>query len=311
MKKFALLTITLFLFIIAKAQDRIISINHDTIHCTIVSINNERITYELRNKDGSMTGKTINLSQTSEYTRSKQSNAKVNTQNTLLSKFSKPSDNLWIMGLNIGLSTMPWYFDSSGGGVPEEYNKFKTGYHVNASAHYMLNYFCGAGVEYSYCNTSMSNDMQSQTYTSLYLTYSEKIRQYINYFGPSILVEQHPGASRKLTFSESLSAGLLFIRLENQTSSPTISNSIYYDNVNNSLITGNTFSAKLGLAAEYKVFRNVSVGLGGDFIWASLKKVSFTSKSSNSSNSSTQSQELNNAMNLSRFDLSIALRYKF
>jgi len=41
MNKFTLLPIFLLLFFSTKAQDRIISINHDTIHCTIVSMNNE------------------------------------------------------------------------------------------------------------------------------------------------------------------------------------------------------------------------------------------------------------------------------
>lgn len=72
MNKIALLPIFLILFFSAKAQDRIISINHDTIRCSIVSISNERIMYELKNKDGSRTGKFMNLSQVAEYTRSPQ-----------------------------------------------------------------------------------------------------------------------------------------------------------------------------------------------------------------------------------------------
>lgn len=42
MNKFKLLSFFLLLFFSAKAQDRIISRNHDTIHSTITSYNNDR-----------------------------------------------------------------------------------------------------------------------------------------------------------------------------------------------------------------------------------------------------------------------------
>jgi hypothetical protein len=77
------------------------------------------------------------------------------------------------------------------------------------------------------------------------------------------------------------------------------------------LFTGNTLSAKIGLAAEYKWNSKVSVGVGGDFIWALLKKASIETRGSNDYSSSTEDQELSDPMNLSRIDYSIVLRYKF
>src|ERR1035437_9760299 len=174
MNKFVLLPIFLILFSSTKAQDRIVSINHDTIYCTIASINNERIIYELKNKDGSVTGKFMNLSQVAEYTRSPQleNNSKPNKL-----KNSKPQDvpeNLWCLGLNIGRSTLPWYFANiqSSTGMPDYYNKLKTGFHINTSAHYMITGFWGVGAEYSFFNTNISGSMQAQYSSSLFLMVS-------------------------------------------------------------------------------------------------------------------------------------------
>ena len=313
MNKFALLSFFLFLFFSTKAQDRIISINHDTIQCTILSINNESIRYELKNRDGSVTGKFMNLSQVAEYTRSAQPG---NNRKPLKQKISKPvsvREKEWYLGLNIGGSTMPWYFDNvqSSAAVPDYYNKLTSGFHINTSAHYMINGSLGVGAEYSFFNTSSSGSMQTQYNQSTFLMIAEKYRQYINYLGPSVLLVQHLGVQRKFTLSESLSGGLLFIRMEDQGTYPTVDNSGYTDVTNNSLMTGNSLSAKFGLTAEYRLNRNVSVGLGGDYIWCLLKKASFESRGQNNTSSTTKNQELPDAMNLSRIDYSLVLRYHF
>jgi hypothetical protein len=312
MNRFTLLPIFLLLFFGTKAQDRIISIGHDTIHCAIISINKESIRYELKEKDGSVTGRFMNLSQVAEYTRSPQieNNSKPRKQEK--SKPVNVAENLWCLGLNIGGSTMPWYFDNSQSSaeMPGYYNKLKTGFHINISAHYMINSFLGVGAEYSFFNRSLSGTMPSQFSTSMFFMVSEKYHQYINYLGPSVLLVQHIDKQRKFILSESLSAGAMFIRLQNQSSYPNVDNSDYSDFTNNSLFTGNSLSAKLGLTAEYRLFHNVSVGLGGDFIWCSLKKAKFESKGPNNS-STTQNQELPNALNISRIDYSFVLRYHF
>ena len=313
MNKFALLPFLLILFLSTKAQDRIITMNHDTIHCTIKSLNNESIRYELKNRDGSITGKFINLTQVAEYTRLVQQE---NNRKALKQKTSKPlnvSENQWCLGLNIGGSTMPWYFDNiqSTTAMPDYYNKLTTGFHINTSAHYMITGSLGLGAEYSFFDTSSDGSMQTQNNQSTFLMIREKYRQYINYLGPSVLLVQHIDTRRKFTLSESLSGGLLFIRMEDQATYPTVDNSGYTDVTNNSLMTGNSLSAKFGLTAEYRVNRDVSVGVGGNYIWCLLKKASFESRGPNNTSSTTKNQELPDAMNLSRIDYSLVLRYHF
>lgn len=311
MYKFTFLPFFLFLFFNAKAQDKIISINHDTIHCSIISISDVNILYELKNKDGSVTGKLIPLSQVAEYSRFQQPGEGIKMHELETPKSKYISENPFCLGLNLGSSTMPWYFDNypSSSAMPDYYDKLKTGFHINTSAHYMIKSFLGLGVEYTFFKTSTSGSIPIEYYPSIFLMESEKYRQYINYLGASVLFQQHLGAQRKFILSESLSAGVLFIRLENQITYPNFDNYYYRDISNNMLLTGKSFSTKLGLAVEYRLFKAVSVGLGGDFSWCSLKKASFESKGSNNYSSSDDNQELSNALKLSRIDYSFVFRY--
>lgn len=313
MNKFALLPLFLFLFSGLNAQDRIISINHDTIYCSIISINNERIMYEVKNSDGSVNGGFMNLSKVAEYTRSPQTEINSKQAKLKSSKNKNIVENQWYLGLNIGGSTLPWYFDNieSTSEMPDYYNKLKSGFHISTSAHYMINGFMGVGAEYSFFNTNFSGSMPTEYNVSTFLMITEKYREYMNYLGPSVLFVQHPDAKRKFTFTESLSGGLLFFRLENQNTYSAINYSSYTDVTSNSLITGNSLSAKLGLSALYSLSRHVSVGFGGDFIWGSLKKADYETRGPNDNSSSEQNQELPNALILSRIDYSLVLRFRF
>jgi len=313
MNKLTTLLISLLLFISSKAQDKIINTSNDTIHCAIISINGERILYELKNKDGSTTGKFISLSQVAEYNRVQHNevNSKRVKQKSPKSIFipEKP----WRFGLNIGVSNTPWYFDhfQTKSALPDYYNKLKTGLHINAKLHYMLTDFWGLGTEYSFLKTSTSGSIQDEYSPSVFLMVSEKYRQYINYAGLSLLFQQHLDAEHKLILRELLSAGVLFIRLENQITYPGIDYYSYTDLASNSLLTGKSFCAKLGLFVEYRIFRDFSVGFGADFLWSSLKKASLESKGPNNYTYSSDNQKLANAIKLSRIDYSFAFLYEF
>jgi len=313
MNKFALLPLFLLLFLGAKAQDKIISIKHDTIHCAIVSINNERIYYELKNGDGSIAGRSMPLSEVAEYSISPQPGKKPQMGNQETPKAGYIAENPFCLGLDVGYSTMPWYLDNfqSSSDLPDYYNELKTGFHINASAYYMLKNFLGLGAEYSFFKSSASGSIPSEFYPPIFIMESEKFHLYVNYFGPSVLFQQHLDAHQKFIITESFSAGILFLRLEYQNTYPIVTQSGYSDISNNVLLTGDSFSGKLGLTAQYRLFKSVSVGLGGDFIWCSLKKASYESKDSNNNNYSSNDQELSNDMNLSRIDYSFVLRYYF
>jgi len=313
MNKFTLLPFFLLLFFNAKAQDKIISINHDTIQCKILSISNERIFYELKSNDGSVSGKYIPLSQVAEFLRSPKALKKSEVHELKSPKPEYVPENRLRLGLDAGGSTMPWYLDSfqSSSAFPDFYSKLKTGFHINASAHYMIKSFLGLGAEYSFFKTSTSGSTPIEYSSSVFLMESEECRQYINYLGASVLFQQHLGVQQKFILGESLSAGVLFFRMEDQSTYPYSSQSGYSDISNNMLLTGNSFSGKFGLTAGYRLFKSVSAGLGGDFIWGSLKKASYESKGSNNYSYSGDKEKLSNALKLSRIDYSFVLRYYF
>lgn len=312
MKKIALFSLFLFLFLSSKAQDRIISMNRDTIHCKIVSISNNRILYETKDKNGYVTGKFISLAEVAEYSGNQLLQENLTEHELKTPKNIFHVENPWCLSINAGLSTMPWYFDDIQFEAPDYFKKLKNGIHINTNAYYMLTNFWGMGVEYSFFNSNSSGSMQSPSPGSIFsFTVLDEYRQYINYLGASTLFQQHIGLKRKLMLRESLSAGALFYRLENQSTSPVVDQSGYQDFTVNSLLTGSAFSANLGLALEYQLFPATTVGFGSNFLWSSLKKASFESKGPYNYSNKTENQELTNPINLSRIDFSLVVRYNF
>ena len=178
MNRFTLLPLFLLLFINAKAQDKIISINQDTIHCKIVSISNERILYELKNNDGSVTGKSMPLSQVAEYLKLHQPETNSNTDKPETSRSVSIPENRFCLGLDAGIRPCPGTLTiyQSSSAMPDYYNKLKTGFHINASAHYMIKSFLGLGAEYSFFKTSTSGSMPIEYSPSIFLKESEKYR---------------------------------------------------------------------------------------------------------------------------------------
>lgn len=311
LNKFALLSLSLILFVGAKAQDRIISVNNDTIDCKIAAINNERIIYELKNNDGTVTGRSLILSQVAEYTRSSQLATQAKPTVFAKSKSSNVPEQQWSFGLNIGKSNMPSFFDNleTANRMPDGLKQLSKGWHINTSVHYMLNNLVGVGAEHSFFHQNSQAISPIYSSYSMFFVSSETYREYINFVGPSVLFQQHLGDKRKFSFTQKISAGGLFFRIENQSVYPNFIYSEYVDKINNMLITGDCFSAKLGLTASYRLSPKVSVGIGFDYLWASLKKVSMESKDSDGDSYSDSDQEMPEPINLSRFDYSLVLRY--
>ncbi|MCW3789368.1 hypothetical protein [Plebeiibacterium sediminum] len=315
MAKIVLISLLLLAFFTAQAQDKIVTTQNDTIKCKIVLINKDRILYELNSGEGTSKGKFLPLLEVAEYYRSDQPLVKENKNKLTKTKIRTKPDNRWCFGLNAGLSTMPWIldhylFDSN---APDTYKNLDKGLHVNTSIHYMLSNALGIGAEYSFFLTRLNNETykSSSYYNPTYIKVNEKFRQYVNYVGPSILFQQYVGKQKKITLRESLSAGAIFYRLENQSIYPTFNEYIYYNNSNNSLITGNTSGAKIGLAAEYKFSKHISIGLSGDFIWSPLETADFESKINGGYSFSDDNVDLDDPLNLSRLDYSIVLHYTF
>ncbi|MBN2639735.1 MAG: hypothetical protein JXR65_11695 [Bacteroidales bacterium] len=217
------------------------------------------------------------------------------------------------LGFNAGISTMPDYLDFFGSSseLPDYYNRLKTGVHINASVYHMIKRSFGVGLEYSFFKTSTSGRFLTETSSSIFLFESEKYRQYVNYLGASVLFQQLPDVQQRFILSESLSLGVMFLQLEYQTTYPNVDQSGYNDISNNMVLTGHSISAKLGLSAEYRLFKSISVGIGGDFILGTLKKISFESTGPDNYYSSGDDLELSDPMDLSRIGCSFVVHYYF
>lgn len=312
MKRFALLPIFLFLIISLKAQDKIISTSHDTIQCRIVSMDDERILYEVIEKYGLITGKFINMSQVASYIRSSPKTKNANRYSQASTRPINVPEHVWNLRLNFGISNMPWYLDNVQdiNTMQDYYNKLKTGYHLNTSAIYMITNNAGFGVDYSFMSSSFNGNIQSPYEHSMYATTSEKCNQYLHFLGPTVLFQQHIGIKRKFTISESVSAGAHFVRLEDQNTYPIFDQSGYTEYKVNSLLTAISMAAKFGLTTEYRISQNVSVGLGGGFTLGSFTKANLEMREPNNS-ISLKNQKLSDALNMSRIDYSFVVRYQF
>lgn len=208
---------------------------------------------------------------------------------------------------------MPWFPDSFtlSAAMPDYYDRLKTGFHLNGAFHFMFRKFFGVGAEYSFFMTDVNGSLLNEYNPSFFLTGSESVRIFTNYPAVSLLFRQNLDGQGKFSLNESLSAGVLFFRLENQVTYPYATESGYRDATNNMLFTGDSFCSKLGISAEYNPVRSISLGLGGDFMFSSLKKAAYEARGMDGYSYTGKKEELPNAMKLSRFDVFLVVRFYF
>jgi len=139
-RKYYLIFISFFSTLICVGQDKIITIENDTILCRIISINNEIIRYEQSNDGKIIIGKIIPLKNVTTYHQSAQ---KVKTHIAV----EKP----WLLNLNLGGGNMPWLLESLDVAAEStNYDELKRGIQFSVSSHYLLNRFMGLGFNYSF-----------------------------------------------------------------------------------------------------------------------------------------------------------------
>jgi len=313
MNRFALLPLFLIFFLSLKAQDRIISTSNDTIQCKIVSIGSERILYELKEKNGFVTSKFIQLSQVSEYSRFSSTNKELKQPVKRRMNSTNVPEKVWTLRVNVGKSELPWYLDEVTSDYTTEayYKKITTGFHINSNAIYWATNYLGVGIDYSFFHSSFYGSITNPYALSMYSLATEDFNQYFHFLGPTIQFKQYLDVKRKFFISESLSAGALLYRLEDQITYPIIEQNVYSDYSTNTLLTAFSLAAKIGLTAEYRLSRSLSVGMGADFLYGTLKKASIEVRDSKHNNTSLTNQELSKTMNISRLDYSFVLSYQF
>lgn len=254
MRKLLLIILFFVSWAAAKAQDKIITVRHDTIECRIISINAERISYEQKTPDNQFVGKSIPMSKVMEYIRT--GNAKkwgglvaVKPMRTSKTGESLPAENVkkrgglfagkpgriapeyrWMFALQGGMAHSLMDFSSIKSyillaGNPESdadayIRKLQNGYHISSSLHYLLTASVGLGIDYNVFYSASKADFLMQglgaSNIPFYIKWDQDDRIYTHFAGPSALFLQYPDKKKKFSISETISPGMVLFRNESR-----------------------------------------------------------------------------------------------
>lgn len=321
----------IFLFFVswtaAKAQDKIITIKHDTIECRIVAVSADRISYEQKNSDSQIVGRSIPSSEVSEYLRN---SGPYSFGGINYGKARRlPPEHPSLFSLQGGMahsltdySSLKNYMIAGGNSASatDDYiSKLQNGYYINSSLHFLLTSFFGLGIDYNLFYAAAKGDYLAQGYGTVNVPFYTKLdmdeKIYTHFAGFSVLFQEFPDLKRKIKISQTITPGFVVVRNESRSSqfqpylgSQTYYNGQtpqYYDNAN-SVSFGDTFGAKASLSVDYAITPQLSAGLAGDFMWAELHKISYKTATSE-----TIDQKLEKPSKLSHIDYGFIVRYNF
>jgi hypothetical protein len=298
MKKDLLIAILLFgLLCKSYSQDRIITMNKDTIDCKINKITHSTIFFDMTTKGVKSFGK-LPMTTILNYTISgKAAAAEQKTINSepferfrfgmngglgsLLASSKKAEDNMVSLG-----------FTQSQ--VKAYYKDLRSGIYANADLTYLITPSYGIGIKYEFFdnNSSMEGFVDPNDGVNLiYTTYKEQI--YVNFLGPSFFYQQFIRKQKSLKLYYAYSIGIATYRDEAEYLSG------YY------LLTGKNVATDLSLGLEYCISHHISLAADLSIFFSSIRRM----KISDGSTSSTIKLDKDNYENLSRLDLSLGFRF--
>ena len=322
------LIVGLLLFLplqILMGQDKIITIQQDTILCRIISISPTHIQYE-QNVNGYMVGKFIRTEQVLEYYRTPQTSEPKPYDLANVQKFNPPKpERLWMMGVYPGrgtllASTADDEKEMIAMGIPKsqavDYNKkLKHGWSLGGDIHYMFSDHFGLGVKYSLFTSSVKQEftISISSYIPTFICIGMSERIYIHFAGPSVVFRQWLDENRKFQLTGTLSAGYVYYRDETRMDpnqytftllppSSGQSMSIY-----NFLADSKTWGANACFSADYFPVTWLSVGVNAGLMYARLTKLDLSTKET----TDTVDLDKKDYQSLARFDYSISIRFHF
>ena len=315
------LVFSLLLFLslqIISGQDKIVTIQNDTIHCRIVSVSPTHIQYEQKMGNGYIIGKLISTEHVSEYLRSASSepNLRYSTDRQKI----RPAYP-WLIGIYLGggsllASTADDEKSMIDMGIPKlqavDYNKkLKHGWSFGGDIHYMFSDDFGFGAKYSLFTSSVQKDFTVVLNSMLpeYACMGMKEIQYIHYAGLSAIFRQWLDENRQFQLTETLSAGYVHYRNETRMdpNQYTFLNIYGTAAIYNILTESNTWGANVGISADYFPVSCLSVGVSAGFMYARLTKADVSTKET------TQTVELEKKdyQSLARLDYLLNIRFYF
>jgi len=317
-------------FLHAKGQDKIITLQNDTVFCRIISITPTHIQYQQKDDKQNTVGKFISIEQVREY--STRSELHTTSHGTCIGKQPKDPFDRWRIGIQGGgayllssFSNMEKNMQSLGisqSKIDNYCKQLRNGMYFGADVHYFITSFLGVGVNYSLFATSTQIDYilglgyydyyVSQGYLGYsipsYYPISEKDKYYVNYIGPSVVFRHWLDNNRKFRLNEELSVGYTRYREEDRFN-PYLYINTYQDItfLNNLLIEGNALGGSIRLSFEYYPMPRLSVGANAGAFLTAFKTMKISTKNM----SETQALDADNHINMSRIDYSLAIRFHF
>jgi hypothetical protein len=299
-----------------KGQDKIITTDNDTIYCRILSVSPAHIHYEKKTDDQSVIGKFILVEKVMEYHRSSQARS----VGVYYSErpVTPPPSKRWLIGIQAGGSSllastskdeneMIYSMGISVSQAKDFYKRLKRGFYAGGDVHYLLSNVFGIGVNYSFFTSSVNMDLLLKSNTTslpVYATLYCKERLYINYAGPSALIQRNMDEKRKFFLRGMISVGYVHYRDEVRLLLPVAATAGYDSRRQNALTTGKTWGASVGLAVEYYPITWLSVGVNAYLLYSELNDLE-----AKLNNNPTVS--VNETQNLSRLDYSAFVRFRF
>ena len=281
------------------SQDKIITLNHDTIDCRITKISNNTVFFEVMTKGVKSSGE-LPLTSILNYTASGkegiQEKKPINTEQFerihigvgggfghMLASSEKAEDYMVDMGL-------------ASAQAESYYKDLKTGFYADADVTYLFKTNYGAGIKYKFFDTSAGIEgfFDPQDGVNLiYTTYKEQI--YVNYLGASFYYQQYIGMQKTFRLNSEISIGMAAYRNEAEYLNG------YF------LLTGKNIGMDTRLGLEYLITKNISAGADLGLFYSTIRKLKMTDGTS----SVDIELEKDNYENISRIELSVGLRFYF
>ncbi|HKI87472.1 MAG TPA: outer membrane beta-barrel protein [Draconibacterium sp.] len=277
------------------AQDGIITISNDTIHCKINRVSGKSIYYTVENGGSKIKSKIV---------KDQVKSWKID-ETELRESFQSFGEN----------QTGKWRISTEGGvghriandknskqnyinqGFTEQevdsyFRQIKTGIKASGQVHYMFwkNFGLGADYQYHHSTGEMKGVFDpGDNYTLLYGKLNDNI--FTNYAGLSMYYQRWINPNCKLYYQ--ISMGLTLFREETIV--------IYTPN----LITGKAFGGNTEIGFEYFLRKNIAIALDVDYFQSTISKI----KVNNGAGTDEYKLEKEQMEGLSRIDLGLGLKF--
>jgi hypothetical protein len=310
----------LFAFNRMNGQDKIITIDNDTIVCRILSVSDTHLNYE--QAEGKYTvGKFIPVSKVLAYYK----NAVKPQSETVPDKRNRPA-KLDSPDTPSNSKLGHWQFDILFGGayvlslddvnnasnieIPadknDDYNKkLRNGMFLGAGIYYFVDLpsktvSIGPGIKYRLSSFSSSLDAMISV-PPLYYSFAIKENVYLSYYGISSAIQGWLDAKHRFKLAADISFGYAHYREEARFDETNAFP------VNNILATGNTTGADVGVSFYYHPLKYLSISANTGLFRAVFKHMTITDKDQRQS----VDMDDNNYLNASQLNYSIGVQFHF